>query len=1193
MSSASLVIPLSQATDIELAGGKAVNLAQMLNAGLPVPNGFVVTTAAYRSFGEALELPTSLTQAIRVAYKAMGEPLVAARSSATAEDRPDASMAGQYDTYLNLSHAEDLIEAVRKCWASVKGDRIASYLQEHDIPVAQVAMAVVVQELVHADCAGVLFTCHPRTGALDEMLIEGSWGLGEALVSGDVQPDVIRVGYGACEVLEYQVSDKQQQLCPGGAGMESVPEALRKKACLDYAQIQQLWRIGLRAVKHFQGPQDMEWAFCDKILYVLQARPITTLEEVQAYHEVIANTKAQLEERVQQGQGPWVRHNLSETLPHPTELTWSVVSQFMSGAGGFGLMHKEVGFDPSDLAKEKGFLERIAGQIYMDCSRLPDMFCEDYPFAYDVDLLRTNPDAAQQPPTVAKGSFSQLAAAGKLGVKVTGKLHALARDLDTRFDGDFVTSLMAWCQAQDDIEKTDLDNEALFELWESQQKKVMDEFGKMAFLPSMVEALATAELRAFLDEHVWDEDPDELAHCLGVSPEADLTLCANAELAQVADGTRTLETWLADHGHRGPGEFDLASPRWSELPAELKRMAEPLKGNQSIGALHQERIDEAKHCLERLKQTMSRSLHSVLVQHVDLLQRYCRFRENGKYYLIKAYAVLRQTALEIGRRLAIDDAVFFLRPNEISEALCTGFVPEDRIIQRRRIHAAENRVKLPHVIEASDIATLGSPPQRSDCLQWQGFAISCGVDSGPARIVFSPESATDLGQDYILICPSTDPSWTPLFVNAAGLILERGGSLSHGAIVARELGLPAVVLEDATDIFTEGEVLTVDGGAGRISREGEQACHVVTEDDVTLERAMCPPMVSQQERSSGKWGLMAAIFWGVFLGAVYGLPAALLKDPLFALLDNLLWPLIPRVGMAWTVALIGSVFAIVPILIQRVATDNGRLYTAKKRSNVLQKLANKLPKDSARRLAMEQAAKPVSMRLLKASMTALAFILGPMMMVFFWFPERVDPAVWNAEPGQSVYVVAELSGDLGVPVTLTCPNDLMIVGPATQTLPPIRETLNELRDEWQAGSDVSQYPWEIQAAADHTRELLMTSLNQYLSQDIPAQKLTWTIQVPEEAAGHFPIDVTIGQEKQYSLTLAFGHESPPAPTRVEPGNPNINSLEIVYPRALTKRVFCTPFEAMGGPGWDVGWLGVYIAAYLGLMILAKFVFRVP
>ncbi|MCF7974935.1 MAG: hypothetical protein K9N55_14035 [Phycisphaerae bacterium] len=1193
MSTPPMVVPLTDAVDIELVGGKAVNLAQMLNAGLPVPNGFVVTTTAYRRYEEETELPASLSQAIRSAYKAMGEPLVAARSSATAEDRPDASMAGQYDTYLNLGTADDLIEAIRKCWASVKGDRITSYLQEHGISVAQVAMAVVVQELVHADCAGVLFTCHPRTGAMDEMLIEGSWGLGEALVSGDVQPDVIRVGYESCEVRAYQVSDKQQQLRPGGVGMEPVPETLQKKACLNYNQIQQLWRIGQRAVKHFQGPQDMEWAFVENQLYVLQARPITTLEDVQAYHQVLANAKTQLQEAAHQGRGPWVRHNLSETLPHPTELTWSVVSQFMSGAGGFGLMHKDVGFEPSDLAKERGFLERIAGQVYMDCSRLPEMFCRDYPFAYDVDLLRTNPDAAQQPPTIAKGTFSQLAAAGKLGARVTEKLHGLARDLDAQFEGPFVANLLAWCTAQDAIKKADLDNLALFELWDAQQRTVMDEFGKMAFLPSMVEALATAECRAFLDEHVWDEDPDELLHCLSVSPKADLTLLANIELAELADGTRTLDAWLTDHGHRGPGEFDLASPRWSERPDELKQMAEPLKGNQTMGALHEQRVEQARACVDRLKQALKPSLRATLSEHVDLLQRYCQFRENGKYYLMKAYAVLRQTALEMGRRLGVDEAVFFLRPDEIKAALHTGFVPEDRIRQRRRWYAAESRVRLSHVIEAKDIATLGSPPQTSDDLQWQGFAISCGVNSGPARIVHSPEAATDLGRDYILVCPSTDPSWTPLFVNAAGLILERGGSLSHGAIVARELGLPAVVLEGATDIFTEGEVLNLDGGTGRIGRQGDDPLNVSGEDDPDIERHLCPPIVSQKERASGKWGLMAAIVWGVFLGAVYGLPSATLKDPLFTLMDHLLWPLIPRIGMVWTVALVGSVFAIVPLLIQRYATDNDRLYAAKKRSNVLQKLANKLPKESPRRLAMEQAAKPVSTRLLKASMTALAFIIGPMMMVFLWFPERVDPAVWNAEPGRSVYVVAELNGDTLDPVTLACPNDLMLVGEATQVLPPIRQTLIGLRDEWQAGSDVSQYPWELQAAADHTRELLLASLNQYLASDIPAQKLTWTIQVPAEAKGHYPVSLAIGPDHQYDVTLAFGNQQPPVSSKLEPDDQPLYGLEVVYPRALIKPVFWVPLASIGGPGWDMGWLGVYIVAYLGMMVLGKYVFRVP
>jgi rifampicin phosphotransferase len=1193
------LLPLRDAIDPALSGGKAVNLAAMIRAGLPVPEGFVVTTAAYRFRGNNDSIPAALAQEIRNAYESMGRPLVAARSSATAEDLAGASMAGQYETFLNLATPEALLDAISKCWISIRNDRVKSYLSEQGIPLDSVAMAVVVQRLVPADVAGVLFTTNPRTADPREMLIEASWGLGESVVSGQVQPDIIRIATARREVLEYAVADKQTRLLPGAQTADPVPEDQRQRACLDYVGIQELCRLGQRAAQHFGCPQDIEWAISGGKVFLLQSRAITTLDDAAAYQSMLAGTRAHLESELDFGRGPWVRHNLGETLHNPTPLTWDVVRRFMSGKGGFGQMYRSVGFEPAAAVADEGFLELIGAGIYMDCARSPQMFAEAFPFAYDIALLRANPDAAQQPPTLPTGKLAARTAAARTATKVTAKLHEEAKTLDSRFDQDFVPTLLAWCLTEESRDLTSLDSATFITLWRDRESKIMGEFGATAFLPSMIEAMAAAELRSFLAEYIWDEDPEELARILGVGAISDCTLKANAELREVALSTRSIDTWLADHGYRAPGEFDLATPRWSERPADLLHLAAPLKDSPDPAIRHRQRTAQAEECLQRLKASLSSNLATELETRTRLLQRYSRFREDGKYYLMRAYNVLRQTALEFSRRLhlATPQEIFYLTTEEIFTALQTGFIPQDRIARRRSFHRVAERLYIPRVVDREDLPSLGTPKTLPGAEQWAAHPVSCGVSTGPAKIVLRPESAVDLGIGYILICPSTDPSWTPLFANASALVLERGGTLSHGAIVAREMGLPAVVLENATTLFKDGEPLTIDSNSGSISRAGSVSDSTAPNDpaNTQIERRLMPPPVSTRERNGGSMALMVALAWSALMAAFYLLPPTWLRDPLFRLIDVFLWPLIAKFGYVGGVAIIGAGFSLILLLAQKLLTENSRLFTAKRRAANLRKLANALPAGSPRRSALEKLAAPVSTRILKAAMIPLGFLLGPMMLIFLWFPERVDPAVWNADPGTSVNIIAEIDGDFTKPVTLTFPEPLTLDtgSEAAQSLPEIRRELEDLRAEWQTGSDLNAYPWEVQAAAEHAKDSLLSSLDAFLRSPIPPRKISWRLRVPETSNGRFTLGINLPGEAPQEIPIVFGISHPPVAADFTHDGGSLHSLSVQYPRPLNQRVFWNPLKAIGGPGWDFGWLGVYLLSYLVAMFTFKTVLRIP
>ena len=1188
-----MIIPLSDASEVSLVGGKAINLYLMEKAGLPVPEGFVVTTAAYGHSKDQAKMSADLSSGIRKAYKDLGEPTVAVRSSATAEDMAEASMAGQYETFLDIKGADAVIEAVEKCWQSLNTDRVKKYLAEQNIDTSNVAVAVIIQKLVPADISGVLFTANPRTGASDEMVIEAVYGLGEGLVSGEVQPDIYNIKSDNDSILDIQTAHKSKALYAGSDKYQQVPEDKSRKSCLTYTQLQELRKTGLQAQQAYACPLDIEWAISNHKLYMLQARPVTTLAGTQAYYALLQDTKTFLESKISEGRGPWARHNLSETLPSPSPLTWSLIRSFMSGTGGFGFMHKHVGFNPSDTIKDSGFLTLIAGQIYMDLSRVTELFCADYPYSYDLELLRDNPDAAQQPPTIPDGTYKQLSKAGQLGQKVTESLQKMAITLDEDFDNTFVPSVNAWCNEQEELNLKNMTDQELIDLWHKQQKAVLEDFGYMFFLPSMIEALAAADLKNFISQNLWDYEPDALLQKLSVSSTADITLQANIELQNVSRDQHSFAQWLEEYGYRGPGEFDLASPRWNERQKELQSIIEQLKDGPSVEDKHRKRINEARACLKELEQQISVPQAKLLNEKTNLLQRYMRFREDGKAIFIKALTQLRNTAREFGRRLKLDDAVFFLYENELPDALLKGFVRHDHIERRRQILKAGKSITLPHIIEADDIPSLGQAQinNQADC--WSAFPVASGICSGPASIVLDPTQVNDLPENYILVCPSTDPAWTPLFINASGLILERGGALSHGAIVAREMGLPSVVLENATKLFKNGEIISIDGNRGKVWRS-EYADSENSEVDY-IAPSLRPPVIGKTEQFTNQLGLAVALFWGLLLGLMYIMPESWLKEPVYSLIDTLIWPFVSAVGMVWTVAITGTFFAIIPLLIQRYFGDNKRLYEAKKRAANLLKLSNKLDQKSSRRKNMLGYARPVTIRTLKASMASLAWILGPMMLIFLWMPLRFDPASWNADAGGIVPVVVEIDGEYTRPVTcsIESPLELEPFTPAIQTLPPIRSTLEKLKSEWLQADDLSSYPWQLQTAGQQAQEILLNSLNGYLSAGVPPQKLTWMIRVSDTANGSYPVTINLHEKQKIQIMLTFGNNKPPTPNIIKGDCAPVYQVEAVYQRPLQQRRFWAPLKAVGGPAWDFGWLGVYILSYLLVMLIIKKLLKIP
>ncbi|MBT3199839.1 MAG: hypothetical protein HN350_07975 [Phycisphaerales bacterium] len=1126
MKTTPFILPLADGHDSAVVGGKAINLAHMINAGFPVPGGFVVTTHAFRHAQNSPEtMPNDLAAAIKDAYRDMGYPIVAVRSSATAEDLDDASMAGQYETFLDLQSPEDVLEAVGKCWASINSPRVTAYLNEHNIPQEHVAMAVVVQKLIPAEKAGVLFTANPQNGSRNELLLEASWGLGETVVSGMVQPDTLILDRATGAVKSCVIADKQTWIKPGAHEARPVPEDKRNVGCLNSTEVLGLWKLGLKVMGHFDSPQDIEWAVADGEVHLLQSRSVTTLEDAEIYEQLLSDVRAQLRAAQKDGRGDWVRHNIGETLPHPTPLTWSVIRRFMSGDGGFGAMYKQVGFEPSASVCQDGFLDLIAGRIFMDLSRAPEMFFEAFPYTYDLDLLKSSPDAAQGPPTIPSGSLlTQLGVGRKLGA-VNRNLRALSRDFDQRFTDEIVPKFEQYVSEQKAVDLAALSASQWMELWADRQGQVLDRFAPDSLLPSLIVGMALDDLRGFISENFWDEDPDALAAELSAGGEGDLTLAASQGLYEIAVGASTVEQWLEKYGHRAPEEFDLASPRWRETPELVERLAGHMAGATAPVERHAERTEEVTARVDQFKASLSAGRRGELDQCLALVHRYIRFREDAKHYMMLGYDLLRDMLLEAGRRLDIGDGVFLLDIEELRDALTMGIAPLHLIEKRRELRMAQKRLALPDIITETELETLGQAAPLSGGDRMDAFALSSGVCSGPARIVHSPQEAGDLGSGYVLVCPSTDPSWTPLFVGACGLVLEQGGTLSHGAVVAREMGLPAVVLSGATRLLDEDEEVTIDAQQGVVLRRSasqDEAPAAPQPDDTRIARDKTPPTPGRGERRGALIRNVFVGIWTVFFLFYYFAPPGL-ENASFRILDALLLPLVVAAGKPVTVGVLAAFFAMVTMVGQKLLTDNSRLCIAKKRASALQKEAKSLPKDSARFKALSALAAPVQGRVAMAAFVPLAIFLGPMIVSFLWLPQRVDTAVRNSKPGSKVKVTAVLNGDCDQAIALSAPDPLELAKSPEQPIFLARQPLQKhLVDLMSTQSKLDDMAWDEALTIKRNREAYLAELTAFLAGPMPDQKLSWSVVTPEGVAGKWPITLSIDGGQTVTVYAVLG-----------------------------------------------------------------------
>jgi phosphohistidine swiveling domain-containing protein len=804
--------------DADDVGGKGVGLAVLMRAGLPVPPGFCVTTSAYRRLkGRPLQDDQALSAHIATAYRDLGGGPVAVRSSATAEDGAVASFAGQQETMLGVSGERAVVDSIAQCWASLDSARARAYRQRQRLDDADIAMGVVVQRLVPALVSGVLFTRDPHDPHGRRMLVEASWGLGESIVSGRVSPDRYFLDHDTAAVLERHISTKHTMTTADGP--TPVPPEKQALPCLDDKQLEQLSALGRQIEALYGEARDVEWAWADGRFWILQARPITAAtaaEREQVRREEIASLTARADP-----QGTvWSRYNLSEVLPAPTPMTWAIIHRLLSGRGGFGMMYRDLGCTPDPALDAEGVFDLVCGRPYCNLTREPRMqFC-GLPLAHSFVALRSAPEKALYPtagfnpaevgprfwillPVVLVKLFRFELRLKRLGRTVAPQLRerifpAFAADVEQESARDFTRD----------------ESPALIERLEFWTSRTLVDFARDSLKPTALVAVAMAKLQRELSRRLGPDRAraavSQLAMGVRPDPQADLPTAVR----EFASGQLDRATFLTRFGHRGSDEMELSQPRWIEDPTVLNHLvsgASPLSTRHSPLATPTSAWDMV--CAEaKLSATQRAALEPILRD----MQTYLGLRETAKHYLMKGYALIRQTLLELDRRHELEGGIFYLTPEELPP-LTKGRDFSDLIAQRRRRRTVALSIDVPAVIFSDDLEAIGRPVEVAGADILQGVPLSAGVAEGPALVLEEPDPARVLPEPYILVCPSTDPAWVPLFMGARGLVMETGGILSHGAIVAREFGLPAVAgIPDAGRRIQTGQRLRVDGSTGKV-----------------------------------------------------------------------------------------------------------------------------------------------------------------------------------------------------------------------------------------------------------------------------------------------------------------------------------------------------------------------------------------
>lgn len=855
-------------SSLPLVGGKGANLGEMTQAGFPVPDGFCVTTLAYQDFvatswameaffsklstidvadlnqvrevGQGIRehlqqvaIPETITAEILQALERVGaENYYAVRSSATAEDLPNASFAGQQDTYLNIKGQEELLQHVRKCWASLFTDRAITYRTKNGFDHREVYLSIVIQQMVIPEVSGIMFTADPVNGNRTVVSIDTSFGLGEALVSGLVTADLYKVQNQ--DLISKKIAKKKLAIYAvpeGGTVTKELTAIQQEQQVLTDQRIIDLAQLGKRIEKHYGQPQDIEFCVAQNRFFIVQSRPITTLYPLPDLPE----------------------------QPIRVLLSFGHAQMMTDAMRPLGLSVLKTIFSPQ-------IIKDVGGRIFLDLSdilhnKLARMIVPKLLSNADEAMSRSI-DAVVKRPEFLKGGQVEgaitVSTVGKMLMPVMKKVWTIIRRGDPKLGREHVDnfvrqhivqtrSALREVQGPERIKAVKIQFDSIF-------TRFIPNIGPYLVAGLMANALLKKIcIRKFGDQAKVDQ--------LNKSLPGNVTSEMGLELGDLADKVRDLPdvqeylksaedqsfysgldevpggmqfkaefaAFINKYGMRCPGEIDITTPRWHETPSRL--ISAIFSNIQSLGpGEHRERFArgerEAEAAARHILQAEEGKLKLKLVSRlIKVYRNLGGLREHHKFLLINVMGECKQAILEETQKM-VDAGIleepqdcYYLTLDELHQLVQGNFAkPVRELIAERKVQYQRYQNLKPPRVMTSEGEIVVVPLRRDHVPAGTllGSPVSAGVAEGIARVILKPEDAI-LRAGEILVAPHTDPGWTPLFQSAIAIVTEVGGLMTHGAVVAREYGIPAVVgVDDATTLIKEGERIRVDGTQGLI-----------------------------------------------------------------------------------------------------------------------------------------------------------------------------------------------------------------------------------------------------------------------------------------------------------------------------------------------------------------------------------------
>ena len=850
---------------LSLVGGKGFNLGALSNIqGIQVPEGFCVTTVGYEKaieqneelqtllqqltklkredraqIGEmskeirevimAVQIPSDVVEAVAHYLSRFGnEHAYAVRSSATAEDLPYASFAGQQDTYLNIIGKEAILQHVRKCWASLFTERAVMYRMKNGFEHNQVSICVVVQKMVFPEASGILFTADPVTSNRKVLSIDASFGLGEALVSGLVSADNYKVKEG--EITEAMIATKKvaiYALKEGGTETKQIDPAQQKIQTLSEQQILQLAQIGRQIEAYFGCPQDIEWCLARNTFYIVQSRPITTLYPIPEENDG--------------------ENHVYISVGHQQMMTDAM---------------KPLGLS-FFLLTTNAPMRKAGGRLFVDATqRLASPASRDYLIN---TLGKSDPLIRDALTTVVeRDNFITLLPDEETEKSASKSKPPVSSQPEIENDPAIVTELIKNSEA------------SLEELKESMQLKsgvdVLDfilediqQLKKVLFKPQSI-----AVIMAGMNASTWINEKMEqwlgeknAADTLSQSVQNNITSEMGLALMEVADVIRpyeeviaylqhvendsfldefvqfkggekareAIDAFLNKYGMRCSGEIDITKTRWSEKPTTIIPMILNNIRDFEYGASKRKFEEGLQEALKKEEELVDRLQHlpdgkqkvEETKRMIRNIRNFIGYREYPKYGMINRYFIYKQALLKEAEQLVqsgviheVDD-IYYLTFEELHEVVRTKKLNYDLIHKQKNDYKLYEKLTPPRIMTSDGEIITGKYKRENlpvDAIA--GLPVSSGLVEGRARVILNMEDA-NLEEGDILVTAFTDPGWTPLFVSIKGLVTEVGGLMTHGAVIAREYGLPAVVgVENATKLIKDGQRIRVHGTEGYI-----------------------------------------------------------------------------------------------------------------------------------------------------------------------------------------------------------------------------------------------------------------------------------------------------------------------------------------------------------------------------------------